>query len=313
MPLSTMIFKLFRALLVVPVAVGVGVSREEDVEERLGASTLMVKVGGEDGWGVGVADPEMVPMDRVAVVDGDSTDEKDGEAAAVEEREAVGLTFVEALCLPDRLPDSTVIVGEPEIRAVLDPDCEPAPLVGVERRLSDASPLPVAPNIEGVDKEESDGKGEDEYEAVAEPVEEDWGENDEKGENEWIAAWVELDIGLKVGLLDSVNVAMSLEMAEGELLGVQVFKEERISMAEAALNGEPDKESVTRGVEVCVADGECDGVALPPRPSVLVCETDEQDDLEGGLDTLLIKDSVKRAVVMEEEELLCDIKYEAVG
>lgn len=157
-----MTFLLFLALLVVPVAVGVGVSREEDVEERLGASILMVKVAGEDGWGVGVADPEMVPMDRVAVVDGDSMDEKDGEATAVEEREAVGLTFVDALCLPDRLPDSTVIVGEPEIRAVLDPDCEPAPLVGVERRLSVASPLPVAPNIEGVDKEESDGKGEDE-------------------------------------------------------------------------------------------------------------------------------------------------------
>lgn len=142
---------------------------------------------------------------------------------------------------------------------------------------------------------------------------EDWDENDEKGENEWIAAWVELDIGLKVGLLGSVNVAMSLKMAEGELLGVQVFKGERVSMAEAALNGEPDKESVTRGVELCVADGECDEVALPPRPSVLVCETDEQDDLEGRLDTLLMKDSVKRAVVMEEEELLCDIKYEAVG
>ena len=41
-----MTFLLFLALLVVPVAVGVGVSREEDVEERLGASTLMVKVGG---------------------------------------------------------------------------------------------------------------------------------------------------------------------------------------------------------------------------------------------------------------------------
>ena len=81
----------------VPVAVGVGVSRNEDVGERVGASTLMVKVELDDGRGVEVADPDMVPMERVAVEDGDSVNEIDGVRTAVIERELMGLTVVEAL------------------------------------------------------------------------------------------------------------------------------------------------------------------------------------------------------------------------
>ena len=85
------------------------------------------------------------------------------------------------------------------VKTVLDSEDEPTrKLVGVTLRLSDSDPLPVAPATEGVDEEERDGRGENEYEVVAVLMLEELGEVERRGDDEREASRVELVDWLKV-------------------------------------------------------------------------------------------------------------------
>jgi len=192
-PFCTMACASSPAKLEVPEAVGEGVTRGEGVKWRVAASALMVGVGGEDGRDVGVNTLDLVPRERVAVAERELVDAKDCVCVTDEDELAVGLIDDVTLWFPEGLVDPIVLVGSPVGKTVLDPEDEPArTLVGVTERLSDTDPLPVAPIKEGVDVEERDKRGDNEYEVVAVPVLEELGEADGREDGEREASKVEL-------------------------------------------------------------------------------------------------------------------------